>query len=331
MKYNQEIYEKAEQELLQRRTIANNTQKEHEKEIECSFPYIYELFKKNKNSVANAFAFLGANSKQERKQGLNNWKQQRANTEKEMRQELVKRGYPANYLDVNYTCPKCEDNGYKESYMCDCLKELLNLYLSQEINQKSSIKLRDFEDFNLKYYSDEEDSYKLGVSIKEHMQEVFKQCKTYAEDMATKGTSKSLVFCGETGLGKTFLSACIAKRVLESGKTVIFNSCENIMGEIETENFSSNSDKQYVESVINCDLLIIDDLGVEFKSPFSQSALYNIINSRINKEKPTIISTNYAITKIQKNYGDRLASRLQGEYKWLRFVGEDIRSKKKKK
>lgn len=330
MVYTKEIYEKAEQELLQRRTIAQNTQKMHENEIKSNFPHIYELFKKSKGSIASAFALMGAGSKQERKQSFSDWKQQNANTRKELEQELVQAGFPTNYLDINYTCPKCEDAGYKESYMCDCLRELLNLYLSQEINEKSSIQLKDFKDFDPECYSTRENKYRLGFSEQECMQEIFQQCKEYAEKLATqKGFSQSLVLYGSTGLGKTFLSSCIAKKVLESGKTVIFNSCENIIGDIESEHFSKNDSNDYANSVINCDLLIIDDLGVEFKSPFGKSAFYNIINSRINKQKPTIISTNLSGRAINDSYGDRIYSRLQGEYKWLLFVGDDIRINKK--
>lgn len=324
MKYNKDIYEKAEQELQSRRFTARDTQKKHLEEIKNNYPHIYELYIKTKNALAYAFACIGQAEKS------SDWKQQREQNKQNLQQALAEVGYPADYLDIKYHCPKCEDNGYKESYMCDCMKELLNLHLSQEINEKSSIQLRDFKDFNPNFYSClKENPRKLGLTVRECMVEIFEKCKEYAEKIATQNTPESLILSGNTGLGKTFLSSCIAKRILESGKSVIFNSCENILEPIENEHFGKSENTGYINDVINCDLLIIDDLGVEFKTSFSQSVIYNIINSRINKGKPTVISTNFTPQMIQSEYGGRIYSRLKGEYRCFEFVGDDIRTIKK--
>lgn len=328
MNYNKNVCEKAMQELQHRKFEAEDTQKKHLKEIEKSYPHIYEIYLKSKKSIADAFSSVWAKTIEEHDESLGNWKQQREKIKKELEQALIKEGYPSDYLNIKYHCPKCEDNGYKESYMCDCMKELLKLYSSQEINEKSGIQLKDFDDFDFKYYSDKENPHKLGYTIKETMQEIFNECRDYADRAATQDISESLLFFGRTGLGKTFLSSCIAKRVLESGKSVIFNSCINIIEPIENEHFGRAENKGCLSDVINCDLLIIDDLGSEFSSPFAETAFYNIVNSRINKEKPTVISTNCTPEQLRNLYGARVYSRLKGEYQWFTFVGEDIRSQK---
>ena len=159
------------------------------------------------------------------------------------------------------------------------------------------------------------------------MEEILHYCEKYADEFSTE--SKSICMSGQTGVGKTHLSLSIAKVVISKGFNVIYGSSQDLLRDVEREHFGkSNDDKDALGSLLGCDLLIMDDLGTEFESSFYNSVIYNVINSRLNRGLPTIISTNLSLSELESRYSDRVVSRLM-VYDFLRFVGSDIRQIKR--
>lgn len=216
-------------------------------------------------------------------------------------------------------CQLCDDSGYvKGVKLCECVikraRELSFAALSAEmpINECS------FNNFNLKYYADDD---------KEAMQKVVSFCKKYAKDISVN--SKSVMFFGGTGLGKTHLSLAIASAAIDKGMGVVYSPAQNLLQKLEKEHFSYSADTPFLDDVLNCDLLILDDLGAEFITSFSQALIYNIINTRLLSAKPTIISTNLSIEELTERYTPRVTSRIIGCYTIKQFKGSDIRQQKR--
>ncbi len=230
---------------------------------------------------------------------------------------LTSNGYPADYLMPQYSCKKCSDTGFVDGKRCDCLEKLVEKLKIDKLNENSSISMYSFADFKTSYYD--------GKAA-ETMTKILGFCQRYAANFTKQ--SESLFMCGETGLGKTHLSLSIAKEVIARGYNVAYDSIINYINEIEREHFGK-SDNDTLSAITSVDLLILDDLGAEFNSPFYNSTVYNIINTRINKRLPTIISSNLTSDAVAERYDDRIASRIFGEYTYLRFVGDDVRQIKK--
>lgn len=245
--------------------------------------------------------------------------------------ELKSHGYPEDYLKTPYTCKKCDDTGYVGGYICDCYSQLLE-QLNKEVSLEALRKVSpaqqcNFKNFDLKYYSDEINPT-YGVSTREMMGDILEYCRHYADDFNPK--SNSILLSGATGLGKTHLSLAIANVVAEKGYYVVYGSAQNLFSELEREKFSSNNSGEAEARLMDCDLLIIDDLGSEFCTQFTVAELYNIINTRLNLLKPIIISTNLSNKEIEQKYTQRVLSRIIGSYTPLYFVGNDVRQIKSK-
>lgn len=234
-------------------------------------------------------------------------------------------GLPHNYLEASYDCPVCKDEGFVNGKMCNCYIKELKRYAYNTLNLNSHLQLSDFSKFNLSYYPDTVPTGS-NISVKNKMEQIYRFCVSYAENFSEK--SPSILMSGATGLGKTFLSLSIASAVIEKGYGVIYSSAQNLLNSLEKEKFSS-SGSGALDDVLECDLLIIDDLGTEFSTSFTVAAVYNIINTRINTGKPVIINTNLSLSELQDTYSERIVSRLIGEYTILKFVGNDIRQIKK--
>ena len=236
------------------------------------------------------------------------------------RQEIID---SAGIEEVGYDCLKCLDTGYYGGKICDCIKEAATKLYISELSKTAPVNDCRFENFSLDYYPDTETE---GGNPKKRMTAIFRLCKEYTIGFDPLN-SESLLFTGNTGLGKTHLSLAIAYELLVQGFNVIYGSAYNLFARMESEHFGEHSDKSYLEAV-NCDLLIIDDLGGEFVSPYIQSLVYNIVNTRLLARKPTIINTNLSMSEINRIYTPRVASRLLGEYNAKRFLGSDIRQQK---
>lgn len=241
------------------------------------------------------------------------------------RRELTEANFPAGYLDDSPLCTQCGDRGFVGSRMCVCLQELCRQEQVKELTLFAGGG-EDFENFRLDYYGAMVDPH-IGASPRKVMEATFRTCKKYAEEFTTE--SGNLLFSGGTGLGKTFLSSCIAKTVSRKGYSVVYETAGRLFSVMNRVQFEGDEDaRREARRYTACDLLILDDLGTEMGGQFTTAALYTLINDRILMKKPTVISTNLTSADIEKRYSVQIASRLRGEYTRVAFVGEDIRVKK---
>lgn len=238
---------------------------------------------------------------------------------------LVENGWPVEYLDDIYSCPKCRDSGVYEGGVCSCLEKLYNKELTKELGTLLQHGDESFERFDLNYY----DAAPVGgVSPRETMTMVLGACRKFADNFPA--VSANLLFQGGTGLGKTYLSACIARVVAEKGYSVCYDSAAAALEAFEVQKFSrdpetSEAANARVRRMLDCDLMILDDLGTEMISSISTSALYTLLNTRLVNGNKIIISTNCSDEELQKKYTPQIYSRIKGEFLRLPFVGRDIR------
>jgi len=241
---------------------------------------------------------------------------------------LAAHGYPTDALDDRPFCAKCGDTGWQGSRMCSCLKELCTQAQIRELSSLLPLGEQSFDSFDLSYYSplpwrDEE------LTPRDNMELVRETCYRYASRFGC-GELKNLLLSGAPGLGKTFLSACIAREVSQRGFSVVYDTACNIFAQFEAQKFERDaSARDGTRRYLGCDLLIMDDLGSEMATPLVQASLYTLINSRLVADKSTVISTNLSIADAARRYTPQIASRLEGEFRILPFYGEDIRLQKK--
>jgi DNA replication protein DnaC len=242
-------------------------------------------------------------------------------------------GYPVDALDETPFCPLCGDRGWIGAEMCGCLRSLCQEEQIRELSSLLDLKDQSFETFRLDYYDREvPPGYKR--SPRENMQMVLSLCRTYAELFGDE-PHRNLFLSGPPGLGKTFLSACIARTVSEKGFSVVYDSAPSIFARFEKRRFARSEEEGRqadadTRRYLACDLLILDDLGTEFVSPFFQSVLYELINTRLTEGRRTVISSNLDRNELRKRYTPQVVSRLEGEYQFLPFFGQDIRQLKKR-
>ena len=242
------------------------------------------------------------------------------------REALVRMYFEEGYLDDSPICDRCGGAGFVGATMCECLAELCRQEQKKELTLLSAGK-ETFSQFRLDYYPDHYDA-KIGTSARTLMEKNFKVCRSYA--MQFSGSSGNLLFNGGTGLGKTFLSACIARTVADRGYSVVYETAGHLFSNLERAKFSGEeSARDEVKKYYECDLLIIDDLGTEMPGQFTTAALYGLLNDRLLAAKPMIISTNLNVMEeLPRRYSPQIVSRLQGSFRLIPFVGEDIRVKK---
>jgi DNA replication protein DnaC len=258
-------------------------------------------------------------------------KERNLTLQEEYKQLLLKGGYSIEDTEPQYTCKKCNDKGYVEidnrTVECDCFKQTLIECACAELNRYSALTLCTFDDFSLEYYSTKIER-NFSCSPYEQMKKILQYCKKYAESFDRH--SESLLMSGKTGLGKTHLSLSIANEVIKKGYEVVYVSAPSLVSQLEKEHFTNNrEDDNLDETLIDCDLLIIDDLGTEFATQFSNSEIYNIFNSRLLNHKPVIVNTNLTLQELEKQYSQRFVSRIVGQSTRLNFFGKDIRIIKK--
>lgn len=223
---------------------------------------------------------------------------------------------------IAYDCAACRDTGYINGKICDCIHTAAKTLIIEELSKSLPLSECSFENFDLSYYQDADID---GANPRKRMTAILKLCKDYVLNFSPR-KSESLLFMGDTGLGKTHLTLSIVSELLNRGFDVIYGAAYNLFTEMETEHFSHHTNTKY-NAAINCDLLVIDDLGGEFASPYIQSLLYNIVNTRDLAGLPTIINTNLAMGDIANKYTPRVASRLI-KYTAKKFIGSDIRQLK---
>jgi DNA replication protein DnaC len=242
----------------------------------------------------------------------------------EMQQEraelLASKGYAAADLDEVPYCPKCNDRGWVNGKACDCLMAIYIEEQNRELSKLLNIGNQSFETFNLAYYP---------PNSRKAMENVLFYCRHYAEKFSI--LSENLYLCGNPGLGKTFISASIAKVVAGHGFSVVYETAINLCATMEKLKFSRDDNQELEDDAhryLNCDLLILDDLGTEMHTSFTLSAIYDVINSRLVSKLPMIINSNLLPAEIERDYTPQIASRITGEFLMLKFFGDDIRKLK---
>ena len=249
-------------------------------------------------------------------------------------QLLREAGYPPHALDDLPACPKCSDTGWVGAQMCDCLKILCAQEQVKELSKLLNVGEQSFDQFSLDWYSPLPWPGE-SASPRENMELVYEVCLNYAQKFG-KFFFQNLFLTGDPGLGKTFLSACIARTVAENGFSVVYDTATAIFSRFEEEKFARDTEegrraREETSRYLRCDLLILDDLGSEARTPFFQSALYTLVNTRLVEGRATVISSNLSMEGIRNRYSGQVASRLEGEYQTLRFYGEDIRLQRKQR
>lgn len=249
------------------------------------------------------------------------------NTEKLVKEKnkiLNKAGIPSEFLDEIYNCPLCKDKGSYDNKWCECYYAKLQKFMQKKSNINTH-KMNCFDKFNVSLYSDKVDEV-FGVSPRDNAKEIYETALKYAN--LDESTSRQLLLYGKTGLGKTFTSDCIARVFIKKGKSVYYTSAPRLFTIFEDYKFGRNTTeeaKRIIDYISSVDLLIIDDLGTEFRTQYIDSILFDIINSRTNENKHMIISTNLEPAQIETAYSGRISSRIMGHFELLLFFGEDLR------
>ncbi len=336
MKYRREIYQKVNKKLENSRKKAELKSLRFKESIFKKIPRLGEIERElTSNSlklVKNIFAQHNiVKKKDENKVISENFveiaskiKLKNDALNKEFSEILSENGLSLEDLEPNYNCKKCKDTGIFNGNECECKKNLLLKEVTIELNKLSAFELCTFESFSLEYYSNRPNV--SGKVPRDVMSRVFNNCYTYAKNFEKK--SNNMLFFGENGLGKTHLSLAIAHEVIKKGFNVIYATVQEIVKKCESEKFFHKDEVgEETECFLECDLLIMDDLGAEFKTSFSKSAIYDIVNSRLLRRKKTVINTNMTMAEIENTYSKRFTSRIIGHYYRIEFCGNDIRSR----
>ena len=320
MAYSADVVARARARLAQAKEDRESENRQHLAEAYERVPRIREIDMLLRRTMAQAAA-LAFTSGSDAREALENVKNQNLSLQQE-REYLVREYFEEGYLDESPICDRCGGSGYLGSSMCECLTELCRQEQKKELSLLSGGK-ENFNQFRLDYYPDRIDP-KIGASPRMIMERNFRTCRTYASLFSQH--SGNLLFIGGTGLGKTFLSACIARTVADRGCSVVYETAAHLFSKLERAKFSNDEDaRKETEKYTRCDLLIIDDLGTEMPGQFVTAALYSLINDRLLENKPMVVSTNLNVDELSRRYSPQIASRLHGSFNRLTFVGEDIR------
>ena len=249
---------------------------------------------------------------------------------REKKELLAQYGYPENYLDPVYTCPDCHDTGYIGDRKCPCFQKRIVEYLYEQSNLKEILDIENFSHFDIAYYPDDYIEESTGLTPRDNIRRILMTAHDFCDNFGDCG--QNLLLYGNTGVGKTFLTHCIAKELLSQSYTVVYLTSIGLFDILEKNKFdrelSSLEKSTTVSYIMNCDLLILDDLGTELTNSFTTSQLYQVIDSRLVHKKSTIISTNLSFDDLREQYSERIFSRLTSGYTLLKVTGEDIRLKK---
>lgn len=241
---------------------------------------------------------------------------------------LTEHGYPENYLQTIYTCPDCRDTGYQDNTPCHCLKNAEIKALYESSNLMDVLEAENFDTFDDTYYDDTAVDDNLTLTARQNINKVKNVCLDFIKHF--DDAYDNLIFYGSTGVGKTFLTHCIAKKLLDTSHTVLYLTSLQLFDILEKNKFHHEDDSSSNEQIaymLHSDLLIIDDLGAELVNSFTSSQLYYFIEERHINKRPTIISTNLSFQELRERYSERIFSRFIGFYHFFLIIGDDIRQK----
>ena len=322
--YDREIYDKAMATLKERRGEAHAKAAILRDRMRREVPRVCEIEQAMAASSAKVVqAILNQGNIEQQVEKI---KAENLMLQQELATILRAHGADSDNFEPQYTCPMCEDTGFVGGGRCACLDQLMREFSCVALSEVSAMRPTSFDELSLDYYSSRADS-RTGIAPRTQMRQVIDFCRAYAENF--DGRDDSLLLRGPTGVGKTHLSLAIAGVVLSKGYSVVYGPVQQLLHRIEREHFG-RTDGNTEDVLLDCDLLILDDIGTEFTSPFYTSALYNVINGRLMAEKPTIISTNLNQKELTDRYGEQIASRVTGLFEPLVCVGKDIRQQKLK-
>lgn len=239
-------------------------------------------------------------------------------------------GYAPDYMELRYHCPECQDTGYANGKKCRCFKKEEIALLYSQSNIQEILARENFSVFTFRYYDDKEVIPQIGMTVADYMKQVYAWCREYVEGFAEKGGN--LIFTGSTGVGKTFLTNCIAKELIDRYQSVIYLTSGDLFEIVSKNKFHHDTEEDMQDMyrhILDCDLLIIDDLGTELNNSFVSSQLFYCINERLIRKKGTIISTNLSMDMLRDTYSDRVSSRIISHYSIIPLYGGDIRTKKR--
>ena len=321
MGYSAEVVKTVRENFEKKRADAVNLADMHRNEVALKSSDILQIEKALSLTGLSIFeaALKGKDGLEERIDKIKNETRMLNEAKREL---LLSNGFPEDYLDVRYSCDKCNDTGYVGTNMCSCMKKALVKEAYNRSGLGKVLNSQTFRNFDLSYYEDAEERMQ--------MESILEKAKKYVSDFGKPDKDSNLLFIGTTGLGKTHITTAIAKGVIDKAYDVVYDSAQNIIRSFESEHFDKD-EKAVAETrrYFECDLLIVDDLGTEFRNSFTQTCLYNLLNTRINAGKSMIISTNIDSTsKLLETYDDRITSRLLGNFRPFKFVGKDIRLSK---
>ncbi len=304
----------------------NRHRREHDEHMKTAYDRIPQLSKIDEKiaeiSVAKARAhFQGISDPTDLSETIRDISAQRT--------KLLKAyGYPVDYLDMKYDCPLCKDTGYRSNKKCSCFKKAEIELLYDQSNIRDILKEENFDHCNLSYYSKDLMNQATQMSSYETALLTLNRCHQFVEDFDK--SFENLFFYGDTGVGKTFFSHCIARDLIDRSYCVIYFTAFDLFELFARNTFSTTSEaKETHSSIFDCDLLIIDDLGTELTNSFVSSQLFLCINERMLRKKSTIISTNLSLNKFAETYSERTFSRISSSYTMIKLFGNDIRIQKK--
>lgn len=259
---------------------------------------------------------------------LQELKQQIEELSKQEKELLVSAGFTANYLDPVYHCADCKDTGYIGNKKCHCFQKATIDMLYTQSNLKHVLQEENFDTFTFSYYSVNHVDPKTGTTSLANIQKAYMIARNFVDTFDDE--FRNLFLYGDTGVGKTFLSNCIAKELIDTSHSVIYLSSFELFDTLAKSKFGKDQvAEQMNEHIFDCDLLIIDDLGTELTNSFTVSQLFLILNERLLRRKSTIISTNLSLESLVDIYSERTFSRITSNYTMLKLTGDDIRIKKK--
>lgn len=307
----------------EKRTAAANERQQRIKKVYEAVPEIDE--------IDNEIFRLGMENTQkilknpEKSEEYNNeFKEKLDILNKKKKKLMSENNIPEDYDKYRYSCNLCNDTGYTPNgKKCVCFEQQIINEAYSRSNLGEKLKKQNFDTFSFDYYSKQPD--KSGISPYDNIKRIFKEAKIFCDNF--ENDYKNLLFNGNTGLGKTFLSSCIAKEIIEKGKTVVYLTASKLFSAYEDYKFGRNTDKSVIDNIYNSDLLIIDDLGTEAENKINNSFLFDVMNERLSNGKKMIISTNFSINELDKAYSKRFTSRLFEYFIVYTFTGEDIRLK----
>lgn len=322
MAYSAEVVRRARARLAQAKEDRESENLEHQAVAYAQVPRLREIDRQLRLTMAKA-AQAAFSQGLDGEGAMNKVREENLALQQE-RTRLVREHFEEGYLDDSPICDQCGGSGYVGTNMCECLRELCRQEQKKELTLLSSGH-ESFNQFRLDYYPERYDP-RYGGSAREIMELTCKRCREYASFFSQN--SGNLLFVGSTGLGKTFLAACIARVVADRGYSVVYENAPVLFEKLEKARFSpSEENTREVEKFYKCDLLIIDDLGTEMPGQFVTAALYKLLNDRLLSGRPMLVTTNLNVDEAAKRYSPQISSRLYGDFRRLTFVGEDIRVK----